>query len=85
MKRWRVYFNKKEDYPCLWSVDEGSAASEIRVQWVSLRAIAGWTHHSLSRRTLRDAAKEEPCAWIEFEGFARFQEGGVVFTPVEEK
>ena len=84
MKRWRVYFNKKEDYPCLWSVDEGSAASEIRVQWVSLRAIAGRTHHSLPPYP-PGRSKEEPCAWIEFEGFARFQEGGVVFTPVEEK
>lgn len=34
MKRFRVYFNVAKEFPHIWSVDEGSHASEVVVQQI---------------------------------------------------
>lgn len=80
-KRWRIYFNRKEDYPCIWSVDEGSAASEIRVQ--GLVITDGLLAYSNNTPGLRPPAgadlKNEPSAWIEVNGVLTIENGVVSF------
>ena len=39
VKLWRVYFNSRAAYPHVWSVDNGNNASEIIVQWVSIKDV----------------------------------------------
>ena len=38
-KTWRVYFNRREDFPFLAAVDNGTIASQIRVQHVRMEKV----------------------------------------------
>ena len=58
-KRWRVYFNRRENFPCVWSIDNGDASTEINVQGVMFADIANVLSVYKS-----DAV---PCAWFELE------------------
>jgi hypothetical protein len=66
--KYRVYYNRSEDAPLVWSVDEGSHASEINVQNVVLVAAA-------TTRFNPDAQLPEPKAWLEISGQLRIQGG----------
>jgi hypothetical protein len=37
--RWRLYYNCRDHFPFLAAVDNGTIASQIRVQWVQLRKV----------------------------------------------
>ncbi len=87
-KRWRVYFNRRDDFPALWCVDEGEISSQIRVQHVSLVEINAFGNTDMGRQvnrtdqpiaSLRKGKQNEPLVWIEFEAIADFGAGGVVF------
>lgn len=77
-RKYRLYFNRKEDYPCIWSVDEGSAASEIRVQGIIITdGLLAYTGNTEGLRPPAGAdLKNEPSAWIEVHGVLTI-EGGV--------
>jgi len=82
LKKWRIYFNKKEDYPCIWSVDQGSARTEIRVQWFSVAGLPVSAGHRFGPQppNNHEFGENEPTAWIEVNNCgACFQDGGVVF------
>lgn len=32
-KRWRIYYNRRDDWPFLVAVDNGTIATQIRLQW----------------------------------------------------
>lgn len=38
-KTWRVYFNRREDFPFLAAIDNGTIASQIRVQSVRMENV----------------------------------------------
>lgn len=74
---YRLYFHKRDgNDPVIWSIDEGTQASEMHVQWF---ALIGLVAHS---RSNLDAKPGEPSGWIEVEGArARFCGGGVTLEP----
>lgn len=85
-KAYRIYFNRKEDYPCIWSVDEGTAESEIRVRGVVI--MDGLSSYTSSTIGLRPPAgsdlKNEPSAWIEVHGFLMIGNGVAIFSSRKE-
>lgn len=56
----RIYFNRKEDFPKIWSVDFGSKTQEVCCTKVFVENIYGWSNQNLN------AEWPEPKAWIEF-------------------
>jgi len=77
---WRIYFNSKQAYPHIWSVDEGTNASEILVKWFSIREVPDiLSNHSLGPQPGDAEREEQPVAWIEVFASAIFGGGGVTF------
>ncbi len=62
MKTYRVYFNRCEDWPQVWSVDEGTVATEVNVIGVRLDGVRSVTRSGV----VTDAARE-PKAWLDVE------------------
>lgn len=60
---YRVYFNRHNEFPTIWSVDEGGQDSEINVK--------GFRLHKVNAVSVYDASigpnPDVPCAWIEIE------------------
>lgn len=81
-KRWRIYFNKREAFPHIWSVDEGTSDSEILVKWFTINnAFQGSSGHNLYPTSGQNQYVDPngPCAWIEIVARAVFENGGVTF------
>lgn len=77
---WRIYFNSKQAYPHIWSVDEGTKASEILVKWFSIREVPDiLSNHNLGLQPGGVEGEQQPVAWIEVWGIAIFSSGGVTF------
>lgn len=57
--KYRFYFNKSNEAPQIWSVDEGSHASEFNVQRVMLHGVNAESNSDLTREY------PEPKAWLE--------------------
>jgi hypothetical protein len=70
--RYRVYFNRLNEAPQVWSVDEGDQSSEINVSSV---AIAGCEMHSAVNLD-ETVNRDRPKAWFEVDG-RLVVEGGV--------
>ena len=70
-QRYRVYYNRSEDAPQVWSIDTGSVGSEVNVQWVQL-------HTSGITRYDAEAKFPEPRAWLDVFGRLRIVAGGAV-------
>ncbi len=73
--RYRIYYNRREDAPWVWSFDQGTQATE--------RLLVGYRLHGVDVRNGQDldvAGDTAPRVWIEFEaetvridaGVARF-------------
>jgi hypothetical protein len=75
MARIRMYFNRANDFPQVWSVDQGSHASEINVQAIHLYALPLVTGYN------PDAEYPEPKAWFEVDGTLRIEDGAAVIEP----
>jgi hypothetical protein len=56
----RVYFNQKEDYPLVWSVDDGSQQNEFNVPSVVVQGV-GYTRYLAMPKS-----EDCPAAWLEF-------------------
>ncbi len=73
--RYRLYFNRCEDFPQIWSIDEGTVATEINVCGFELSGcVAG------SGRTPEFAAVDsarEPKAWLAVDAHDLRVVGGV--------
>jgi hypothetical protein len=55
----RAYFNRHEEAPQVWSVDEGSHESEVCVQGISTLTVGKSNYNP-------DAEFPAPKAWLEF-------------------
>jgi hypothetical protein len=78
MKTYRVYFNRRSEAPQVWSVDEGTQASEINVQWVSFDGVS--INSYFNPAVTREQAEFEPSAWLQLFANAHFECGGVRFS-----
>lgn len=67
MPGYRIYFNRRNEAPQIWSVDEGSQASEINVSEVRIIGCIARTCADLEETVNRD----RPKGWIEVEGQLR--------------
>lgn len=94
LMRWRVYYNCRDHFPFLAAVDNGTIASQIRVQFVNTENVRylrsstdmGQRHSDPIKvgklevqRSFRKGKQNEPTWWIEFNAFAEFAAGGVTF------
>jgi len=61
MPNWRVYFNRKNEAPQIWSVDEGDQTSEINVKDWKLHRCDADSREDLSVKVNPDT----PTAWVE--------------------
>lgn len=69
---YRVYFHKRNgDDPVVWSVDEGTQASEIHVQGYTLNGVCAYSQVNL------EAKPGEPGGWILVQGAFREINAGV--------
>ena len=57
----RVYFNRREDFPKVWSVDDGDPANELIVSHVVTQGISRWVWSGDS-----EPNEDFPRAWVEF-------------------
>jgi hypothetical protein len=60
--RYRIYFNRKEEAPQVWSVDQGNQKSEINVSSVTLQV------PSVFRYSGGERNNDTPVAWAECDG-----------------
>jgi len=60
----RVYFNRKNEFPQVWSIDYGTQESEINVQRVELINCTAVTVYKTEGVT---DFNDMPCAWFEVE------------------
>lgn len=72
----RMYFNRSNDFPQVWSVDQGSHSSEINVQFIRLRVLP------VTSRYDPDAEYPEPKAWFEVDGQLRIEGGAAIVEPL---
>lgn len=70
-----MYFNRSSDYPQVWSIDEGSHASEVNVQFIRLRVLP------VASKYNADAEYPEPKAWFEVNGTLRIEGGVAIIEP----
>ena len=64
---YRIYFNRWNDFPLIWSVDDGSQANEKIVSQVILDEVEGRT------MTGQGDNVNSPSAWIEATGVLTIQ------------
>lgn len=57
---YRVYFNRKNEYPQIWSVDEGDQKSEINVSDFKFHRVSAESRADLSVKPNNDT----PIAWV---------------------
>jgi hypothetical protein len=82
MKRYRIYFNRMNDVPLVWSVDEGDQASEINVREV--RIFAGQVSSCVNLG--ETDAENRPKAWLEVDGELRIEDGiAKIYGPIISK
>lgn len=80
MRLYRVYFNRLNEAPQVWSVDEGTQASEINVSTVSLVRCNAVTRADLDETVNRD----RPKVWFEVVGELQVVDGVAVITGLKE-
>ena len=72
---YRLYFNRCEDFPQIWSVDEGTIATEVNVIGFVLRG-CGARDGRVEDFGAIDAARE-PKAWLLIEASSLVIERGI--------
>lgn len=60
--KWRVYFNAKEEWPLVWSVDDGDPETETKFASVTIHGRAVTVYNKDT------SLPAQPMAWIEVEG-----------------
>ena len=68
----RVYFNRRSDFPSVWSIDDGDQKNEINVNRVLLWGCGSTVY------TGGPVNKNSPVAWIEFHNHLLCEEDGWV-------
>lgn len=81
MQLYRVYFNRLNEAPQVWSVDEGTQASEINVSAVSLVNCNAITRCNLAETD----TENKPKAWFEVIGDLSVVDGVAVITGLQDR
>lgn len=81
MRLYRVYFNRLNEAPQIWSVDEGDQASEINVTAVKLVNTNAVTRSNLGETD----TENKPKAWFEVIGEMRVVDGVAVITGLRDQ
>ncbi len=74
MKNYRCYYNRASEAPQVWSIDEGTQASEINVSKVVLLGCDVTTGCDLSETDVDN----KPKAWIEVTGWLTLDGGTAI-------
>jgi hypothetical protein len=72
---WRAYYNVAADAPFVWSVDEGTTATERRVRAIVIDGAVAVSRYDLSRDNVAN-----PRAWFEIEGTLEVTAGLAKFS-----
>lgn len=79
MKRWRVYFNRQQDWPMIWCIDQGDISTQIRVHWVKIQGVKLEGGTTISQKPTK-RIPNEPVAWFEVKGKLRITNGVATIT-----
>jgi hypothetical protein len=74
-RTYRIYFNRWNDKPLIWSVDEGTQASERIVREVRFENVCGRTHSGPGDNV------KSPTVWIEVEAELTIADDVAMFRP----
>ena len=80
-KKYRVYFNRLNEAPQVWSIDEGTQDTEINVTAVEIVDCYVMTKVDLDESVNHD----RPKAWLEVHGHLRVDAGKAIITSREDK
>jgi hypothetical protein len=72
---YRAFFNRHREAPQVWSIDEGTQASEINV----IGFVVGPACFAISRYNGEKANDNTPSAWIEIHADYYYIKDGVVY------
>jgi len=75
VKTYRIYYNRKADWPQCWSIDEGTQASEINVCGFRLVDVIAESHTLPIAEHGIVNPDNSPFAWITVTGVLRIEEG----------
>lgn len=73
MPSYRVYFNRKAEFPQVWSVDEGAQGSEVNIISYELHRVNAISRYDSSTTPNPDT----PSAWLEINYAVMELKGGV--------
>lgn len=76
MGLYRIYFNRLNEAPLIWSVDEGDQTTEINVMGISLHGCDVETKSNLAETD----TENKPKAWLEVRGNLRVIQGVAVIV-----
>lgn len=74
MATWRVYFNRRNEAPQVWSVDEGTQATETNVIDWKLHRCNADSHYDPA---IKNTDPDHPTAWFTVPHAKLRMEGGV--------
>jgi hypothetical protein len=78
MPLYRLYFNRCEDFPQIWSIDEGDISTEVNV--IGVKAVGRVEFTSGRAERFAEVSAREPKAWVTVDaGSLRVEEGWAVF------
>jgi hypothetical protein len=78
--RYRLYFNRKSEFPCCWSVDEGTQETETNIIGFVLDGVRAESQvMTTAERGILDP-NNVPFAWMNVTGRLRLQAGLAYFS-----
>lgn len=81
--KYRIYFNRRREFPQVWSIDEGTQASEINVQHIVLH-VTTVTRNLGSEAAMRNTDHDlKPFAWMECTGRLALDNGTATIYPAD--
>lgn len=76
---YRIYYNRRDDYPISWCIDEGDISTQIRLSKIQLNGITGYF---LSVGEKPKLPPNEPYGWLVVENADMILKSGIaVFYP----
>lgn len=75
MNTYRVYFNRKSEFPQVWSLDEGTQHSEVNI----INFVIPQGCRSESRYNGEKPNEDSPVAWIEVQAIAFTIHDGIAY------
>lgn len=78
---YRLYFNCRDSAPYVWSVDEGTQATEQIVRDVIANGCPMQTRALPPAKAALVDPKVSPIVWLEIRGTLRIDDGIAKFTP----